>query len=129
MEQSGKLYSEDEMLQRAASEVAKQRMSDLERNLTLASQTNAETLTDIKQQIAQVIKMIDKQNSDQKTERKEFKEEIEKEFASKADLSRLEGKLDSLWLRITVTVGAIVSMGLVIGWTLSVINSVRLLTK
>ena len=98
----------------------------IESALLKQKQTDMEvSLAEIKGQIAQVITMIKEQNTKTEADQKEFKKEIENEFASKFDLERLENKLDKLWLRITVTVGTIVSAGLLIGWLLATANSIK----
>lgn len=128
MSEDNHKYSEEEMQRTLTKEILKFQLAALSRDVDVLKQTSAKDLTEIKTQIGQVIEMIKEQSHEQEKNRKEFKAEIEKEFASKVDLARLENKLDSLWLRITVTVGVLVTCGLFFGWILGVFNSVKSLT-
>ncbi len=119
-----KVFTEDEAMHLVAREVAKQRMSDMERKIAENDHKVTVALTELKQQIAQVIIMIDKQSLDNDKNDKELKGEIEKDFASKSDLIRLENKLDSLSKSIHTTIAVIAIVGAVIAWVLNVYNSV-----
>lgn len=119
------MLTRDEAMHLVAREVAKQRMTDMERKIAENESKTSVALTKIELQVAQVITMIKEQNIKAIEDKKEFKKEIESEFASKIDLERLENKLDQLVLRITVTVGTIVSVGLLVGWLLSAASSVK----
>lgn len=123
-----KKFTEEEMQHALEKEVAKFQVSTLTRDVDFIKQTSTKDLTEIKAQISQVIGMIKDQSIEQEKNKKEFKAEIEKEFASKVDLARLENKLDSLWLRITVTVSVLVSCGLFFAWMLGIFNSVKNIT-
>lgn len=119
------MMSEADAMHLVAREVAKQRMSDMEKKINENDSKTALALLEIKAQIQQVITMIKEQTEKQEENRKEFKQEIEEEFASKIDLIRLENKLDKMFLKITVTVGTIVSGGLLVEWALSVANGFK----
>lgn len=119
------MMTETDAMHLVAREVAKQRMGDMERKINENDSKTSLALLEIKAQISQVITMIKEQTAKQEENRKEFKKEIEDEFASKIDLERLENKLDQMFLKITVTVGTLISVGLLIEWAVSVANGFK----
>jgi hypothetical protein len=121
---SDKVFTEDEAMHLVAREVAKQRMSDMERKIDQNDHKTTVALTEIKQQISQVIVMIDKQSLEQEKSDQSLKVEIEKEFASKLDLQRLESKLDSLSTRIYVAISVIAAVGAAVTWAISTFKAV-----
>lgn len=122
-----KTYTEDEAMHLVAREVAKQRMGDLERTVRDGETKTAVGLAELKTQIGHVILMIDKKSLEEDGIRKEFKKDIDKEFATKIDLQRLENKLDQMWLKITVSVAAIVGAGVFVSWLLGAANVTKTL--
>lgn len=117
---SEKMITETEAMHIAAREVAKQRMSDMERKIADNDHKTTVALTEIKQQISQVINMIDKQSAEQDKNDKELRSDIEKEFASKLDLQRIESKLDSLNKSIYIAIAVVIAVGAAITWAVNI---------
>jgi septal ring factor EnvC (AmiA/AmiB activator) len=115
-----KMFTEDEAMHLVAREVAKQRMSDMERKISDNDTKTSIALAEIKTQIKQVINMIEKQSIEEDHTRKELKEEIERDFATKSDLKVVEVKLDGLVTKIAMVVGTLTAIGLVIKWIMEV---------
>jgi len=118
-----KMFTEDEAMHMVAREVAKQRMSDMEKKISDNDTRTSIALAEIKTQIKHVINMIEKQTLEEDRTRKELKEEIEREFATKADLKIVETKLDGLVTKIAMVVGTLTAIGLVIKWFMEVANA------
>jgi small-conductance mechanosensitive channel len=120
-----RLYSQKDLDLTVEREVTKQRLSDIERNVANSAQVSAGALQEIKTQIEQVISLIDKQTSEQEKYRNEMRDEIEKNFATKTELLVIQNSIDSFKLRITVTIAAIVGVGLFAAWIITTANGLR----
>jgi len=123
-----RMFTEDEAMHLVAREVAKQRMSDMERKIADNDHKVTVALAKLEQQIGQVITMIDKQSLEQNKSVKDLREEIEKEFASKLDLQRVENKIDQLWVKIATSIVVVSIFSGVVGWIISTaINATKVL--
>jgi len=98
-----KNYTIDDVNHMVAREVAKQRMSDLERNL---QQTND-----------QVVKMWAKFDASFEAiklaiegQEDNWRKEMERDFATKMDLERLDAKVDKVWLKVSLPVATVVGL-------------------
>lgn len=105
-----KNYTIDDVNHMVAREVAKQRMSDIERNL---QQTND-----------QVVKMWAKFDasfeaikSAIENQEQNWRKEIERDFATKMDLANLDAKVDKVWLKVSLPVATVVG---VVQWLVTV---------
>lgn len=110
-----KLYTADDVQHMVAREVARQRMEDMERQLGTLTATLNKTVTEFNLKLDSINKNIivntDKLFLEFREDRKDLRDEIEREFASQKELIRLEGKVDKIWLKVSVPVGVIVAIG------------------
>jgi hypothetical protein len=109
-----KTYTETEALHLVAREVAKQRMGDMEAKIAENDSKTATAMTELKLRIEGLHNLIEKQNLERVKTADSLREEIEKDFASKTDLMILQNKVDQLWLRISVSIGTVIAVGMVL---------------
>lgn len=92
-----KQYTREEVDHLVAREVAKQRMSDLEK-----------TLTDTKNDMVKMWAKFDASfESLQKTlegRDKTLREEMERDFATKVEFEQLKGEVEKVWLKVSIPV-------------------------
>lgn len=101
-------YTGDEVRHLVAREVMKHRLEQMEGSQLQIKEEIAKIGTDIttsnKLLMHEISKLYDVIGKGQK----DLRSEIERDFASKAELIKLEGKVDGLALKISIATGAIV---------------------
>ena len=118
-------YSETEAQHLIAREVAKQRMSDMERMIGEGERRSVQSMAKIEVQIANLSLLIKEQSQAMDKNSDLLKKEIEKDFATKlevndlsnrveSDFDKLNTKIDSLWGKLTLIVSTITAGGLVL---------------
>ena len=118
-------YSETDAQHLVAREVAKQRMSDMERAIEEGERRSVQSMAEIKIQIANLALLIKEQSVSMEKNSDLLKKEIEKDFATKlevndlsnrveSDFDKLNTKIDSLWGKLTLIVSTITAGGLVL---------------
>ena len=118
-------YTETEAQHLIAREVAKQRMSDMERMIGEGERRSVQSMAEIKIQIANLALLIKEQSVTMEKNSDLLKKEIEKDFATKlevndlsnrveSDFDKLNTKIDSLWGKLTLIVSTITAGGLVL---------------
>ena len=118
-------YSETEAQHLIAREVAKQRMSDMERMIAEGERRSVQSMAELKVQIANVALLIKEQGGEMEKSNDMLKKEIEKDFATKlevndlsnrveSDFDKLNTKIDAHWARLTLIVSTITAGGLVL---------------
>ena len=116
-------YTETEAQHLVAREVAKQRMSDMERAIEEGERRSVQSMAEIKIQIANLALLIKEQSVTMEKNSDLLKKEIEKDFATKlevndlsnrveSDFDKLNTKIDSLWGKLTLIVSTITAGGL-----------------
>jgi hypothetical protein len=122
-------YTETEAQHLIAREVAKQRMSDIERMVNEGERRSVQSMAELKVQIANLALLIKEQSVAMEKNSDTLKKEIEKDFATKlevndlsnkveSDFDKLNTKIDSMWGKLTVIVSTISAVGLVIQYFL-----------
>lgn len=118
-------YSETEAQHLIAREVAKQRMADIERNISDMERRFISLLSELKVQLSNQTILIKEQSLSMEKTAESIKKEIEKDFATKlevndlsnkveSDFDKLNTKIDSLWGKLTLIVSTITAGGLVL---------------
>ncbi len=126
-----KTYSETEAQHLIAREVAKQRMSDMERMISEGERRSVRDVAELKIAIANVVILIKEQGADMKENNANLKAEIEKDFATKlevnglsnkvdSDFDKLNTKIDALWGKLTLIVSTITAAGLVLQYFITI---------
>ena len=122
-------YTEEEAQHLIAREVAKQRMTDIERMVNEGERRSIQSMSELKVQIANLALLIKEQSVAMEKNSDLLKKEIEKDFATKlevndlsnrveSDFDKLNTKIDSMWGRLTIIVSTISAVGLVIQYFL-----------
>lgn len=118
-------YTETEAQHLIAREVAKQRMADIERNISEMERRFISLLSELKVQLSNQTILIKEQSLSMEKTADSLKKEIEKDFATKlevndlsnkveSDFDKLNTKIDSLWGKLTLIVSTITAGGLVL---------------
>lgn len=137
-----KMLTEDEAMHLVAREVAKQRMGDIEKNVSEMERRFIALLSELKTQLANQTLLIKEQSADMKESSDLLKKEIEKDFASKievndlsnkvdtdfeklntkvdTDFGKLNTKIDALWGRLTLIVTVVTATGLALQYLITI---------
>ena len=112
------MYTEDEALHLIAREVAKQRMSDMERNLKESDNRAIIAFSKLEGQINALFALVEKQSASMEKATNGLREEIKKDFATKAevesDFEKLNTKIDTQWSKLMLIVSTITAAGVVL---------------
>jgi len=120
-----KLYTEAEAMLMADRATMNQKIDAMANRIESTERATKEGFSDIKLQINSLASAVEKQLSAEEARREAHKAELSKEFATKIEIERLSHKVDTMWVRITTIVVAVVAMGGIIQYALSATNSVR----
>ena len=97
-------YTETEVQHLVAREVMKHRMGDFEVKLSGVETSMSAMFAKLEASIHTVMIQITKSADLVKECREDLKREIDREYATKLEVQRLEGKVDKMWAKITVAV-------------------------
>jgi hypothetical protein len=99
-----KSYSQEEVDHMVAREVAKQRMSDLERNLENTNSQVVKMFAKFDVAFENLQRSIDSQDT-------KIRAEMERDFATKIEMTTahntLDKKIDSVWYKVSIPVGTL----------------------
>ena len=126
---SEKLYTEDEAFHLVAREVAKQRMSDMERLIKENDNKTSLAIAEVKVKIDSIYALLQQHENARAKGAKEIREEMATDFASKSELrlleSNIENKLDKLWQRVTLPITGVIAAGLLLQYTLGIVGHIK----
>lgn len=110
-EQEGTMYSESDVEHIVARRVMSHRLDDFERgHMSLVNQVK-ESNAKIEASLINLDKSLDKHYEHVTECREDLRGEIERDFVSKLDfmteMSKLEGKVDRQWIKITTAVSVV----------------------
>jgi hypothetical protein len=113
-----KLFTQDELLHAVAREVAKQRMSDMERSIKEGELRTVSSFSELKSQITTLSNLVEKQSLHMETATNSLREEIKKDYATKKELSaefdKLNIKVETQWSKLVLIIATITTVGTVI---------------
>lgn len=100
-------YTKEDMDHMVAREVAKQRLSDLERNLEGTNQQVIKMFAKFDLSFESLQKVIEGQDE-------KIRKEIERDFATKLDLAEVRSEISKVWLKVSIPVSTVlILVGLV----------------
>jgi hypothetical protein len=109
-----KLFTEDEMTHAVAREVAKQRMSDMERSLKEGELRTVSSFSELKSQISTLTNLVEKQSLHMEKATDNLREEIKKDFATKlevsSDFEKLNTKIETQWSKLVLIFATITAI-------------------
>ena len=124
-----KVFTEDEAMHLVAREVAKQRMSDMERLIKENDTKTSIAVAEVKIKIDSIYALLQQHEQARAQGAKEIREEMASEFASKSEMklleSNIENKLDKLWQRVTLPITGVIATGLVVQYMLGIVSYIR----
>ncbi len=124
-----KIFTEDEAMHLVAREVAKQRMSDMERLIKENDNKTTVAVAEVKVKIDSIYSLLQQHERARAEGTKELREEMANEFASKTEMrlleSNIENKLDKLWQRVTLPITGVIAAGLVVQYLLGIVSYIR----
>lgn len=123
--QDAKMYTESEVNHLVAREVAKQRISDLERQIGAMKNDHSKGFAQMEAKLDALGRTMEMQHQQLResyhSEQVSLKDQIAKDYATKLDLAALDNKVDKLWLKITLPVGTIT---LLANWLFSFLSKI-----
>lgn len=112
-----KTFTETEAMHLVAREVAKQRMSDIERTIKEGEHRSVIAFSKLEAQIQALFNLVEKQSIAMEKANDGLREEIKKDFATKievaADFEKLNTKIDTQWSKLMLIVSTVTAVGVV----------------
>lgn len=122
---SEKMYTEAEAMLMADRAAMTQKINEMAHRIESTERATKEGFSDIKIQITALASTVEKQLTAEEARREKHKLELTQEFASKLEIERLSHKVDTMWVRITTIVVAVVAVGGVAQYFLVTADRIR----
>jgi uncharacterized membrane protein len=120
-----KMYTEAEAQLMADRAAMKTKMDDMASRVASTEQATKEGFNDIKVQISGLSQNIEKQMLAEDGRREMLRVDFAKEFATKMEMQLLAHKVDTMWVKITVTVSSVVAVLMGLQYLLFQANTVK----
>ena len=113
-----KMMSESDAMHLVAREVAKQRMSDMERSIKEGELRTVASFSELNSKIGVLTALVEKQSLHMEKATDNLREEIKKDFATKievhSDFEKLNTKIDHQWSKLVLVVSTVTLVGTII---------------
>lgn len=120
-----KLYTEAEAQLMADRAAMKTKMDEVSNRVVATEIATKEGFADVKQQISALATSVEKQITAEETRRDALRADFAKEFATKMEMQMLSHKVDTMWVKITVTVSTVVAAMMGLQYLLFQANTVK----
>lgn len=122
-----KVYTETELQQRIAQELAAQRMEDMQRMIDDNKKDVINGFAELRTQITGLTTMIEKKDKERDETMEKFRLEIRGDFATKTDVTsdfeKLNTKIDTQWSKLVLIVSVVSFIGTIFGTLLPMLFS------